>query len=740
MNKKWVGTNVPRKEGIEKVTGKSKYIDDLTFPDMIYGITVRSDVPRGTIRKIHFADNINWDEFTIVTTKDIPGKNVVTLIESDQPFLADAEIRHQQEPILLLAHPDKSLLEEARRSIRVEVDELPAVFNIEDALNKKQIIYNDDNIIKEYLITKGNTDDVWENAHKVVSEEYRTGAQEQLYIENNGMIAIANDEEVTVWGSMQCPYYVHKALMPLFNLPAEKIRIIQTATGGGFGGKEEYPSIIAGHAALLARKAQKPVKLMYDRAEDMVATTKRHPSYTRQKMAVDENGKLLAIDIDFVLDGGAYTTLSAVVLSRGAIHAAGPYACDNIRIRARAVATNTPPQGAFRGFGAPQSIFALERHLDLVAKHLNMCPVEFRKQNFLQHGSLNATGQKIEEEVRFDKVLDMALEKSQYFAKKKQFAIHNAQKNNSTYKGVGLASFYHGAGFTGSGEVYLASIVGARLTNDGKVKVLAASTEIGQGTNTIFSQIAADALGIDYDMVEIETPDTSKVPNSGPTVASRTCMIVGKLVESAVCGIRDTLLKSNLLSQNYTPQQFATASKKYLQDFGELKIFVQYKPPAGIHWDEKNYRGAAYSAYAWAVYIAEVSVNKYTYEMSVDDFVAVQEVGEVVHPILAEGQIEGGVAQGIGYALYEDVIWRNGQMANNQMTNYIIPTCLDAPSIRVFFTEPFLPGGVRKGIGELPMDGTAPAVISAVENATGKHVCHIPLMPEDLMRLYRKET
>ncbi|BBM83631.1 xanthine dehydrogenase family protein molybdopterin-binding subunit [Candidatus Uabimicrobium amorphum] len=740
MNKKWVGTNVPRKEGIEKVTGKSKYIDDLTFPDMIYGITVRSDVPRGTIRKIHFADNINWDEFTIVTIEDIPGENVVTLIESDQPFLADKEIRHQQEPILLLAHPDKSLLEEARRSIRIEVDELPAIFNIEESLNKKQIIYSDDNIIKEYLITKGNTDDVWDSAYKIVSEEYHTGAQEQLYIENNGMIAIANDEEVTVWGSMQCPYYIHKALMPLFDLPAEKIRIIQTATGGGFGGKEEYPSIIAGHAALLARKAQKPVKLMYDRAEDMVATTKRHPSHTRQKIAVDENGKLLAIDIDFVLDGGAYTTLSAVVLSRGAIHAAGPYACENIRIRARAVATNTPPQGAFRGFGAPQSIFAFERHLDLVAKQLNMCPVEFRKQNFLQQGSLNATGQKIEEEVRLDKVLDLALEKSQYFAKKKQFAVHNSQKNVKTYKGVGLASFYHGAGFTGSGEVYLASIVGARLTADGKVKVLAASTEIGQGTNTIFSQIAADALGIDYDMVEIETPDTSKVPNSGPTVASRTCMIVGKLVESAVCGIRDTLLKSNLLTSEYTSQQFITASKKYLEDFGELKIFVKYKPPAGIHWDEKNYRGSAYSAYAWAVYVAEVSVDKYTYEMQVDDFVAVQEVGEVVHPILAQGQIEGGVAQGIGYALYEDVVWRNGQMANNQMTNYIIPTSLDAPDIRVFFSEPFQPGGVRKGIGELPMDGTAPAVISAVENATGKHVCHVPLRPEDLMMLYRKET
>lgn len=217
-------------------------------------------------------------------------------------------------------------------------------------------------------------------------------------------------------------------------------------------------------------------------------------------------------------------------------------------------------------------------------------------------------------------------------------------------------------------------------------------------------------------------------------------MIVGKLVESAVWGIRDTLQKSNLLQEKYNEEQFINAGKKYLEEFGELKMFVKYKPPAGIKWDDKNYRGAAYSAYAWAAYIAEVTIDRYTCEVSLDDFVAVQEVGEVVHPILAEGQIEGGVAQGIGYALYENIVWRNGQMANNQMTNYIIPTTLDAPSIRVFFAEPFTPGSVRKGIGELPLDGTAPAIISAVENATGQHICHAPLMPEDLMDCIEKGT
>ena len=737
MKKKWIGKNVPRKEGVEKVTGSSKYIDDITFSDMIYGATIRSQVPRGKIRNIHFAEHIDWDAFTIVTAADIPGQNVVTLIEGDQPFLAEKEIRHSQEPVLLIAHPDKYLLQEAKRNIHIEVDPLPPICDIPQALEKKEIIYGDDNIFKEYLIDKGDVDTVWNQAHKIVYGEYQTGAQEQLYIENNGMISVADQDTVTVWGSMQCPYYIHKALVPLFGLSADKIRVVQATTGGGFGGKEEYPSIIAGHAALLAQKAQKPVKLLYDRAEDMMATTKRHPSRTKHKTAVDKDGKILAIEIDFILDGGAYATLSSVVLSRGAIHAAGPYNCDNTRIRAKVVATNTPPHGAFRGFGAPQSVFALERQLDKVAREINMCPIAFRRKNFLHKGATTATGHLMEEDLNFDAVLDLALEKSDFWNKTKSFAKHN--KHNKIKKGIGVATFFHGAGFTGSGEVYLASIVGAELCADGKVKILAASTEIGQGTNTIFAQIAADALQIDYEMIEIETPDTAKVPNSGPTVASRTCMIVGKLVESAVCGIKDTLQKSEMLAQQYTTSEFAAASKKYLEKFGKLKIFVAYKPPANVLWDEKNYRGAAYSAYAWATYIAEVSVNTYTYEVFVDDFVAVQEAGKIVHPVLAQGQIEGGVAQGIGYAIYENVVWQNGEMANHQMTNYIIPTTVDIPSIRVFFTEPFSDNGVRKGIGELPMDGAAPAVISAVENAIGKNIDKLPLMPEDLMNYMEED-
>jgi CO/xanthine dehydrogenase Mo-binding subunit len=734
MDEKCFGHPVLRKEGRNKVTGHAQYVDDLAFPGMIHGVTVRSNVARGRIQSIRYGNGIPWNEFTIVTASDIPGKNEIALIEHDQPCLAREFINHPEEPIVLLAHPDKYLLEEARRAVQIEVEPLPALFTIEDSLAKREIISGKDNVFKSYQVKKGDVDAAWARADIIIEGEYRTGAQEQLYIENQGMVAVANPADgVTLWGSLQCPYYVQKVLVTLFDLPAEKIRVIQAETGGGFGGKEEYPSMIAGHAALLAWKSGKPVKIVYDRAEDMVATTKRHPSRTRHRTGVTRDGKLVAMDIDFVIDGGAYATLSSVVLSRGTIHAAGPYACPNVRIRAQAVATNAPPHGAFRGFGAPQSIFALERHMDQVARAVNLAPEELRRRNFLHKDQTTATGQVIHEDLDLAGLLDYALRESGYHAKRERFAREDPRANIK--RGIGFSSFMHGAGFTGSGEVYLASIVEAEATRNGVVRILAASTEIGQGTNTIFSQIAADALGISYDLIEIAPPDTGVVPNSGPTVASRTAMIVGKLVETAALGIKRTLLESGLLCDACTEDEFVRACGRYIETRGPLRSRSQYEPPPGLHWDDATYLGDAYGAYAWAVYVAEVAIDSITFEARVTDFVAVQEVGKVIHPVLAAGQIEGGVAQAIGMTLYENVVWHEGRMANGQMTNYIMPTAADIPPIHVFFEEhpyPFGPGGA-KGIGELPMDGPAPAIVNAMENATGICLWEIPATPEALM-------
>jgi CO/xanthine dehydrogenase Mo-binding subunit len=719
MSHRLIGTAVLRKEVAGKVTGKADYVDDLHFPGVWHGITVRSTIPRGHIRKITFLDGVPWSEFAVVTAKDIPGKNIVSLIVEDQPYLASETVNHMHEPIVLLAHPDKYLLEKARSLVKIDYEPLATIYDIDEALRANQVI-------KQYLMEKGDVDAVWPQAAHIFEGEYSTGAQEQLYIEPNGMIATFDGQEgVTVRGSMQCPYYIQKALMPLFDLPAEKIRVIQQETGGAFGGKEEYPSMIAGHAALLAWKSGHPVKIIYDREEDMAATTKRHPSRTRHKTAIAEDGTLLAMDIEFVIDGGAYATLSAVVLSRGTIHAAGPYRCPNVRVRSTAVFTNSPPHGAFRGFGAPQSIFALERQIDKIARGLNIAPEVFRERNFLQTGDTTATGQVIEQPLNLAALQERALNHSRYFMKKAQFRQSN--KTATVKKGIGFATFFHGAGFTGSGERYLQSVAKLRATPDGKVQILCSMTEMGQGTNTVLTQVAAETLNIPYEWVTILRPDTALVPNSGPTVASRTTMIIGKLVENAANRLRDKLA----LRSGCSAEEFAEACAVH----GPLEISAQYKEPGAIYWDDQKYRGDAYGAYAWAVYVAEVSVDTLTGETSVDHFTALQEVGRVLHPVLAAGQIEGGVLQGIGFALYEKVKFRDGAMINNQMTNYIVPTSMDAPPISVLFEEiPYEHGALgAKGIGELPMDGPAPAILNAIEDALNVSFQHVPLMPEEIL-------
>jgi CO/xanthine dehydrogenase Mo-binding subunit len=730
-----VGVPVPRKEGVDKLLGRARYVDDIEREGMWHGATVRSTIPRGFVRSIGFDRRIDWSEFAVVTAADIPGQNHIHLIFADQPCLADGKVNHCDEAIVLLAHPDKHKLREAVAGVRVEYDPLPPVFSIEESERQDVIVWGSDNVLKSFLLEKGNVDSTWSSAAHIVEGEYRTGAQEHLYIENNGMIAeYSNETGVTVWGSLQCPYYVHKSLMAVFDLPADKVRVIQTETGGAFGGKEDYPSILGSHAALLAMKSGHPVKIVYDRMEDLAATTKRHPSRVRHRTALDRDGKLLAMDIEIATDGGAYSTLSSTVLSRATLHSPGPYVCPNVRVRSNSWATNTVPYGAFRGFGAPQAVFAVERHMDEIAAAIGMDPIELRRRNFLHDGDTTATEQVMREPVILDKLLDRALAESNYQARRARFAEEN--QHSPVKRGIGIAAFYHGSGFTGSGERYLNSLAGLDVTPEGKVRVLVSSTEFGQGTNTVLTQIAAETLGLDYADVMTAPPDTGIVPNSGPTVASRTAMVVGRLIERASLQLLGMLHEDACLGEPFTRAQFFAACERYREAKGEVLSLCHYEPPPGIFWDDQKYHGEAYPAYAWSVQVAQVAVDTVTYSAEVEEFWSVQEVGRVLNPVLAGGQIEGGIAQGIGYALYEKVLLQNGHMVNNQMTNYIMPTAADVPPIHVYFEEVlFSYGGYgAKGIGELPHDGPAPAILNAIRGATGVRFDSIPLLPEDLFQ------
>jgi CO/xanthine dehydrogenase Mo-binding subunit len=701
-----VGKNVLRKDALPKVAGTARYIDDLTFPGMLHGQTIRSTIPRGRIRGIRHA--YDTAGYTIVDHHDIPGDNIVDLIEDDQPCLVEREVRHVAEPILLIAHEDKEALLRAR--IEIEYDELEPVLDPELSTELQS----------DLKIELGDVEAGLASADLIVEGEYRTGHQEQLYIEPNGVIAVPEDGGMTVYGSMQCPYYVQRALCRLLKMPPDKVRVVQAETGGGFGGKEEYPSILSCHAALLALKSKRPVKIIYDRVEDMLATTKRHPFRVRHRTGVMRDGRIVASDIDILADGGAYVTLTPVVVSRGSIHATGPYAIPHVRIRGRATMTNTPPNGAFRGFGAPQTQFAAEVHMDRIAAELGMDPIALRELNALRPGDLNATGSVMGADCSAIEVLQAALERTDFQRKRAEYTAFNANHTNKR-KGIGLALYYHGSGFTGAGEVHLASEAALQLTEQG-VCVRAASAEIGQGTRTIFSQIVAETLGVDYDEIECALPDTRNVPDSGPTVASRTCMVVGGLLHRCAEEMKERL---NGLSP-----------RDYFAQHGGFTVQKAYQPPPGLFWDEENYRGDAYGTYAWGCHVAEVEVDLDTYEVKPLHITAVQEIGKAIHPVLLAGQVEGGTAQGIGYALLENVIMRNGAMANASLTNYLIPTTLDTPPMDVVILERAYPHGPfgAKGVGELPIDGPGPALVNALRSA-GLELCDLPVTPETLMAM-----
>jgi CO/xanthine dehydrogenase Mo-binding subunit len=496
------------------------------------------------------------------------------------------------------------------------------------------------------------------------------------------------------------------------------------------------------HAALLALKAGRPVRMIYDRHEDIAATTKRHPAIVRHRTGVTRDGRLIAQDIEVVMDGGAYCTLTPVVLSRGAIHAGGPYRCPNVRIRARATRTNTPPNGAFRGFGAPQVQFAAETHLNRLAETLGMSPLEIRRRNVYVPGDTTPTGQVLRDSVAAEEVLERAAEAGEFEHLRARHDAARDRRSGSgaipgsalrtererTASGVGLAIAWHGAGFTGSGEVKLASVVSLELTAEGRIRILTASTEMGQGTKTIFPQLVAEALAVPYEAVELAPQDTAFVPDSGPTVASRTAMVVGGLLIKAARRLRAGV-------EMTTGGTFAATYREFARAHGALRVDQRFEPYPGVGFDDATYRGDAYPAFGWAACVARVDVDLDTGEVHVRDVVAVDDVGRVIHPILAEGQVEGGTLQAVGYATIEEIKLRDGRYLNDRLNTYIIPTALDAPRITAILVEaPFaaVPHGA-KGVGELPMDVGAPAVVAAIADATGAWITDLPASPERIL-------
>lgn len=750
-----VGQGLPRLDGDEKVRGLAAYADDIPVPDGWYGHVVRSPVSRGRLKKLVFDSAFDWSRVCVVTPADIPGENIVDMIGRDMPFLAHDWIQYKGEPLALIAAPTRALAREAASFVRAEIEEHPPLLTLRDMIAEYKRDPSALHQLAAQTISKGSVEQGFAGADVVVEGEYWAGHQEQLYIEPQGMVAFPEpDGGVFIQGSLQCPYYIAPELIVTLNLPLEKIRVKQTAVGGAFGGKEEFPTLIAGYCALLALKCHKPVKIIYDRHQDILYTTKRHPVWVRHRTGLTRDGAITAMQVDFVLDGGAYTTLSPVVMYRGILHTTLGYKCPNVFVDGHVYRTNTFPNGAFRGFGAPQAIWALESHIDRCATALGMTPEGFRLRNALHLGDTTATGQVLSEPMGTPDVLEKTLARSDFTRKRARCS--RGDPSAKKWYGIGLAFFGHGSGFTGDGESRLKAkaALDLELLDDGApgVNIRISSTEMGQGTFTIMPQIAADGLGLPMARVRCPHPDTKYVPDSGPTVASRTTMVVGSTVFGAAQKLKTLLetyaaetffggapaeLVEGRFRNRYTAdtQPFDAVARRLIQERGPQRVYNQFQLPPTIKWDQKTFRGDSYPSYSWGCNVAEVEIDPLTLELKVTKITSVWDIGRLINPVLAKGQIEGGLVQALGYAVMEKIGIKDGLYDASRMQTYVVPTALDVPDMIVEFIEyPYTHGAPgAKGVGEIPMDGLAPAIANAVEAATGHRITDLPITPEKML-------
>jgi len=738
-----IGAPVLRPDAVDKVRGEAKYVDDLLFSGMLYARVIRSSVPHARLNGLdlsHVEDDSSV--VCIVTADDVPGENVVHVVYDDQPALAKEVVRYIGEPIALVAAKDRISAERAAELALIDYEPLPVVSDPIAALSDEapavavpEVVEEGKNVFNHMRLRKGDVEEGFAQADVIVEGEYSTGYQEHAYLETQGAIAVPDENgSMTIYGSMQCPFYVQGAVARVLGLPLSKVRVVQTTTGGAFGGKEDVPSLVSSLAALLAWKARKPVKLIYDRTEDILTSSKRHPSVVHYKSGAKRDGTITAIEADFVYNAGAYQTLSSAVLWRGLMHIAGPYRIPDVKVDGYSVATNTVPCGAFRGFGSPQVIFAHESQMDKLAEKLGIDRLEIRRRNVLKVGDKTSTNQLLEESVGILETIDVAGEMAHW---QDRLAVIDEFNKTSEYRkrGIGISTITYGVGLGGKAPFLDKAGAYMKLEADGSIGFSVGTVEMGQGLITALTQIASEALQVPVERIHMAQVDSSRVPDSGPTVASRGTMMSGLAIVDAARKLRERIIAvaADLgIAEEDIPNEMPKIAETFW--LNNLDPAVEgWSKTAPVDWDEKTGLGNAYMVYAYATHIAEVEVDMATGEVSVKEFVAVHDSGKILNRQLAAGQVEGGIAQGLGYALMEEIPQKDGNLLTSGFTTYRIPTIRDvAAHTKVGFVEAVFSYGPygAKGLGEVPLMASHTAVSRAVAHAIKADVNTYPLSPD----------
>lgn len=705
-----IDDRIIRGDAFSKARGEAVYVSDLVFPDMDYAYMIRSSIPRGKILSIDMPELP--DGYFFITVKDIPegGKNELWMIMKDWRAFADGDVRYVGETIGLLVGPDRRTLKFIKDRIKIEYEEQTPAISIDEGLAcVGGPIVGDNNILCTLFCEKGkDMEEVFKEADEIIEETLETGFQEHVHLETNGAIATTENGKLTIYASAQCPFYIRKSVAALLNEKYEDIVVKQTTTGGAFGGKENFPDVIAGPLLVAEKKIRKPIKIIFEREEDMCYSVKRHPSKTTYKTAI-KDGKIIGTKGWIRYNVGPYLSSSYVVLQRGVFHANGVYDFPNTYLKGDGVVTNTFPSDAFRGFGAPQTIFAIEVHMNHIAKKLGVDPLKLRQEYIIKQGGETVTNGHIIERVMLPEMIDNITKASDYWRK-------SAEYKRGSGKGIGVALYNHGGAFTGNGEQVLIK-AHARLVKHGDhVDILVGSTEMGQGFQTALRKIAASTLGISIDQVSYDNPDTSKVVDSGPTAASRSTMIVGRIVERAAEEMRERWNE------------------------GDFMVEKEYEHPEGYPWDQSTFRGDAYLGYGWGAAIVEVEVDKLTNEVKTVGIWSSHEIGRAIDELIVHGQINGGIIQSLGYGSMEKLENKKGYFKQTSISDYIIPTSMDFPKQYYHIQEnpyPWGPNGA-KGMGELVFNGASAAYVDAVERALDITVNKIPIPVEDIEEIRNK--
>ena len=742
-----LGKSINRPDAPGKTTGETRFLTDIAVDNMAHGAPVYSSIPFGEYTSIDLSEAKKVDGYIdFVSAKDIPAENQIGVIVPDQPLFADKTVRFIGDSIGLVVAETHEAAIEAAKAVSISYAEKTPYYTIDESRDAEDNFIDESNLACHHKVRKGDIQKGFVESDQIIEARFKTPYQEHYYLEPQACIASPNgSDKMKILGSLQCPFYIQKAIARVFDWPYENILVEQAPTGGAFGGKEDIPSEVCARAAVAAMKINRPVKVVYTRHDDAQLTSKRHPFQMYYKVGVKNDGTLVSAEILLEENAGAYATLSTVVSYRSCAQAMGPYVIPNIHVDSNSYLTNLPTTGAFRGFGSPQAAFGHERMMDVIADELGIGPMALRLKNVIRPGDQTQTAQVLNESVGAEETIQEA-------AKLAKWDTFNPTKDGRYKYGLGMSSIHYGNCLGAAGWHMDGSGVNIKLFPDGNVHVAYGLVEMGQGSETAVRQMTAEAMGISMDRITVLPTNSAQVPDSGPAVASRNVVMTGNAIRNATkkflpvlknsaakwmsCSIDDISISNDIINDRSsgTEIQFHELCDYMGKTQTDMEFTGWWHTPE-LDYDATTGIGEAYFSYSFATQIAKVKVDTLTGLVDVENIYAAYDVGKAINPSGIEGQVEGGSAQGIGWATTEDFKIKDGKVQTPNLTTYLLPTALDSADVETTIVEKPEPEGPwgAKGIGEPSIIPTAGAVANAVSNAIGIQMNEIPLTPERVL-------